>query len=245
MITTLILLGRYLEARAKRRSSAAIRALLELGAKDARAARRRRGRRSRSRSSRRRSVRRPTRREDRHGRRRRGGRLGRRPVDAHGRAGPGRVGPGDEVAGATINTLGRLVVRATKVGGETALAQIARLVERGAGRQGADPAARRPRLGRLRPDRDRDRARRRSPAGSPSRATRTAAFTAAVAVLIIACPCALGLATPTALMVGTGRGAQLGILIKGPEVSSARGGSRRSSSTRRGRSPRGGCGSRT
>ena len=131
---------------------------------------------------------------------------------------PVEVGPGDAVVGATVNAGGRLVVRATRVGADTQLAQMARLVERGAERQG-----------------------RRSsgwPTGCPASSCRSSsrsrsrtlgfwlgtgaaaelAFTAAVAVLIIACPCALGLATPTALLVGTGRGAQLGILIKGPEV---------------------------
>jgi Cu+-exporting ATPase len=130
---------------------------------------------------------------------------------------PVDVGPGDEVVGATINAGGRLVVRATRVGADTALAQIARLVE--------DAQAGKAPVQRL--------ADRVSAVFVPvvivlAAATlgfwwgadrdAVAAFTAAVAVLIIACPCALGLATPTALMVGTGRGAQLGILIKGPEV---------------------------
>jgi P-type Cu+ transporter len=130
---------------------------------------------------------------------------------------PVEVGPSAEVAGATLNTSGRLLVRATKVGGETALAQIARLVaEAQAGKAPIQRLADRVSavfvpvvmgislgtlLGWL------------LFTGDPA-----AAFTAAVAVLIIACPCALGLATPTALMVGTGRGAQLGILIKGPEI---------------------------
>ena len=130
---------------------------------------------------------------------------------------PVEVGEGAAVAGATINTSGRLVVEATKVGGDTALAQIARLV--------ADAQVGKAPIQRL--------VDRVSAVFVPivialSLATLggwllvtgdvSAAFTAAVAVLIIACPCALGLATPTALMVGTGRGAQLGILIRGPEV---------------------------
>ena len=130
---------------------------------------------------------------------------------------PVEVGEGAAVAGATINTSGRLVIEATKVGGDTALAQIARLV--------ADAQSGKAPIQRL--------VDRVSAVFVPivialSLATlvgwllltgdASAAFTAAVAVLIIACPCALGLATPTALMVGTGRGAQLGILIRGPEV---------------------------
>jgi Cu+-exporting ATPase len=130
---------------------------------------------------------------------------------------PVDVEPGDEVAGATINTYGRLVVRATKVGAETALAQIARLVsEAQAGKAPIQRLA------------DRVSAVFVPAVIAIALATLAgwllatgdagAAFSAAVAVLIIACPCALGLATPTALMVGTGRGAQLGVLIKGPEV---------------------------
>ena len=130
---------------------------------------------------------------------------------------PVEVGPGDEVAGATINAGGRLVVRATRVGADTALAQIGRLVTEA--QSGKAPVQR--------------LADRISAVFVPvvialsvatlgfwlaNGAGATFAFTAAVAVLIIACPCALGLATPTALLVGTGRGAQLGILIKGPEV---------------------------
>ncbi len=130
---------------------------------------------------------------------------------------PVEVSPGAEIAGATVNAGGRLIVRATKVGADTALAQIARLVEDA--QTGKAPVQR--------------LADRISGIFVPvvivlSLATLgfwlgtgespTFAFTAAVAVLIIACPCALGLATPTALMVGTGRGAQLGLLIKGPEV---------------------------
>src|SRR5204863_2588008 len=128
---------------------------------------------------------------------------------------PVEVAPGASLAGATINTYGRLVVRATRVGSETALAQIARLVEQA--QTGKAPVQR--------------IADRVSAVFVPiviaialatlagwllSGASAASAFTAAVAVLIVACPCALGLATPTALLVGTGRGAQLGILIKGP-----------------------------
>jgi P-type Cu+ transporter len=130
---------------------------------------------------------------------------------------PVEVGPGDTVVGATVNAGGRLSVRATRIGADTQLAQIARLVE--------DAQNGKAEVQRL--------ADRVSAIFVPvvillSMATLaawlltghspTAAFTAAVAVLIIACPCALGLATPTALLVGTGRGAQLGILIKGPQV---------------------------
>jgi P-type Cu+ transporter len=218
VITTLILLGRYLEARARRRSSAAIRALLEMGAKEARVLRDggevavsiedvERGDLM---------VIRP------------GEKIptdgavvdGESAVDQSmltGEPVPVEVGPGSEVAGATINTFGRLVVRATKVGGETALAQIARLV--------AEAQAGKAPIQRL--------VDRVSAVFVPvvivialatlagwlaATSDATAAFSASVAVLIIACPCALGLATPTALMVGTGRGAQLGILIKGPEI---------------------------
>ncbi|HEU4978979.1 MAG TPA: heavy metal translocating P-type ATPase, partial [Solirubrobacteraceae bacterium] len=130
---------------------------------------------------------------------------------------PVEKGPGDEVAGATDNAGGRLVVRATKVGGDTALAQIARLVTEA--QSGKAPVQR--------------LADRISGVFVPvviglaiatlgfwlgAGESASFAFTAAVAVLIIACPCALGLATPTALLVGTGRGAQLGLLIKGPEI---------------------------
>jgi Cu+-exporting ATPase len=216
--TTLVLLGRFLEARARRRSSAAIRALLELGAKEARILRD---------GS---EVLVPVE-ELRVGHRfvvRPGDKIatdgvveeGASAVDQSmltGESVPVEVGPGSEVVGATINTHGRLVVRATRVGAETALAQIARLV--------AEAQAGKAPIQRL--------VDRISAVFVPiviaiAAATLTgwlllsgelsAAFTAAIAVLIIACPCALGLATPTALMVGTGRGAQLGILIKGPEV---------------------------
>ena len=131
---------------------------------------------------------------------------------------PVEVGPGDEVIGATVNANGHLVVEATRVGADTALAQIVTPRRGGPGLAGADPAPGRPHRRRVRAGR----------AGRSPLLTLVGwlvtghgvddAFTAAVAVLIIACPCALGLATPTAIMVGTGRGAQLGIIIKGGEV---------------------------
>jgi Cu+-exporting ATPase len=216
--TTLVLLGRYLEARARRRSSAAIRALLELGAKEARVLREGA------------EVLVPVE-ELRVGDRfvvRPGDKIatdgvveaGASAVDQSmltGESIPVDVGPGSEVVGATINTHGRLVVRGTRVGAETALAQIARLV--------AEAQAGKAPIQRLV---DRISAVFVPVVIAIAAATLTgwllvngdlsAAFTAAIAVLIIACPCALGLATPTALMVGTGRGAQLGILIKGPEI---------------------------
>jgi Cu+-exporting ATPase len=218
VVTTLILLGRWLEARARRRSGAALRTLLELGAKEARVLRE--------------GVEvevpleqvevgdffvvRP------------GEKVATDGVVVQGRSAvdqsmltgepvPVDVMPGGEVTGATVNASGRLIVRVTRVGAETALAQIARLV--------AEAQARQAPIQRL--------ADRVSAVFVPiviglSLATLagwllvdgdvSAAFTAAVAVLIIACPCALGLATPTALMVGMGRGAQLGIVIRGPEV---------------------------
>jgi len=219
VVTTFILAGRYFEARAKRRAGAAIEALLELGAKQV-------------------SLLEPD----------GGERLvpveqlqpgdrflvrpgekvatdgvveeGRSAVDMSmltGESVPVEVGPGSEVAGATVNAGGRLVVRATRVGADTALAQIARLVTEA--QSGKAPVQR--------------LADRVSGVFVPiviglavitlgfwlgAGEGASYAFTAAVAVLIIACPCALGLATPTALMVGTGRGAQLGLLIQGPEV---------------------------
>jgi Cu+-exporting ATPase len=218
VITTLILLGRYLEVRAKGRSSEAIRKLLQLGAKEACVLR--------DGTERLLPIEqlqvgdlfvvRP------------GEKIatdgvvvdGESAVDQSmltGESVPVEVAAGAEVAGATISGYGRLVVRATKVGADTALAQITQLVE--AAQSGKAPVQR--------------LADRVSAVFVPvviliSLATLagwlvfgdsvSAAFTAAVAVLIIACPCALGLATPTALMVGTGRGAQLGILIRGPEV---------------------------
>jgi Cu+-exporting ATPase len=218
-ITALILLGRFFEARAKRRSGEAIRKLLELGAKQARVLRGgeevvvpiealRVGDRF---------VVRPGERVATDGVVEEGGSALDQSV-LTGESVPVEVGPGDEVAGATINTYGRLVVAATRVGADTALAQIARLV--------AAAQAGKAQVQRLA---DRVSAIFVPVVISVSLATLAgwlllagagagAAFTAAVAVLIIACPCALGLATPTALMVGTGRGAQLGILIKGPET---------------------------
>ncbi|MDX2547182.1 heavy metal translocating P-type ATPase [Streptomyces sp. WI04-05B] len=217
-VIAFILLGRYLEARAKRRSGAALRALMELGAKDVSVLRGGR------------EVRVPV------GELAIGDRFVVRPgekiatdgtvvegasaVDASmltGESVPVDVGAGDAVTGATVNAGGRLVVEATRVGADTQLARMARLVE--------DAQNGKAEVQRL--------ADRISGIFVPAvllialgtfgvwlgvTGDTVAAFTAAVAVLIIACPCALGLATPTALMVGTGRGAQLGILIKGPEV---------------------------
>ncbi len=217
-VTTLILLGRYLEARAKRRAGAEIRALLELGAKEARVladgeerlipiAELRAGDRF---------VVRPGEKIATDGVVEQGASA----IDQSmltGEAVPVEVEPGAEVAGATINTYGRLVVGATRVGAETALAQIGRLVAEAQG--GKAPVQR--------------LADRVSAVFVPiviavalgtlgfwlgTGADPSFAFAAAVAVLVIACPCALGLATPTALMVGTGRGAQLGIVIRGPEI---------------------------
>jgi len=217
-VTTLILAGRWFEARSKRRTGAALRTLLDLGAKDVVLLRD--GEEERIPIDRLalgdEFVVRP------------GEKIatdgvvveGSSAVDASmltGESIPVEVGPGDPVAGATVNAGGRLVVRATRVGADTQLAQIARLVTEA-------------QTGKAKVQRLADRV---SGVFVPvvilisvatlgfwlgTGAGASAAFTAAVAVLIIACPCALGLATPVALMVGTGRGAQLGILIKGPEV---------------------------
>ena len=219
VVTTFILAGRYFEARAKRRAGSALAALLELGAKDV-------------------AVLDPSGAERRVpvDALRRGARFVVRPgekvatdgvvvegssaVDQSlltGESIPVEKRPGDEVAGATVNVGGRLVVEATAVGADTALAQIARLVTEA--QSGKAPVQR--------------LADRISGVFVPvvlavaagalgfwlgAGESAAFAFTAAVAVLIIACPCALGLATPTALLVGTGRGAQLGLLIKGPEI---------------------------
>ncbi|MDY6807529.1 copper-translocating P-type ATPase [Rhodococcus triatomae] len=217
-VTTFILAGRYFEARAKRRAGAALRALLDLGAKEVSILR------------------------DGVEQRipvdqltvgdefvvRPGEKIatdgvvvdGSSAVDAAmitGESVPVEVGPDDQVVGATVNVGGRILVRATRVGSDTQLAQMARLVEDA-------------QTGKAQAQRLADRISGIFVPIVIALAVATlgfwlgtggsvaAAFTAAVAVLIIACPCALGLATPTALMVGTGRGAQLGILIKGPEV---------------------------
>ena len=218
-ITALILLGRYLEAKAKRRSGEAIRKLVELGVKEAHLLREGEevlvpvsalnpGDRF---------VVRP------------GEKVATDGVVVSGTSAidqsmltgepvPVEVGAGDAVAGATVNTSGRLVVEATRVGASTALAQITRLVVQA--QAGKAPVQR--------------LADRVSAVFVPvviavatltlvgwillGSASVAAAFTIAVATVVIACPCALGLATPTALMVGTGRGAQLGIVIKGPEI---------------------------
>ncbi|MEV6506203.1 heavy metal translocating P-type ATPase [Streptomyces sp. NPDC051642] len=217
-VVALILLGRYLEARSKRRAGAALRALMQLGAKDVAVLRGGR------------EVQLPVA-ELAVGDRfvvRPGEKIatdgtvveGASAVDASmltGESVPVDVAPGDTVTGATVNAGGRLVVEASRVGSDTQLARMARLVE--------DAQNGKAEVQRL--------ADRISGIFVPVvlviaigtfgvwlgvTGDVAAAFTAAVAVLIIACPCALGLATPTALMVGTGRGAQLGILIKGPEV---------------------------
>ncbi|WP_314223132.1 heavy metal translocating P-type ATPase [Streptomyces zaehneri] len=217
-VTAFILLGRYLEALSKRRAGAALRALMELGAKDVAVLRD--GREVRIAvdllAVGDRFVVRP------------GEKIatdgtvveGTSAVDASmltGESVPVDVGPGDAVTGATVNAGGRLVVEAGRIGADTRLARMAQLVE----------AAQ---TGKAEVQRLADRISgvfvpvvlliALATFGGWLGATgdTVAAFTAAVAVLIIACPCALGLATPTALMVGTGRGAQLGILIKGPEV---------------------------
>jgi P-type Cu+ transporter len=217
-VTTFILAGRYFEARSKRRAGAALRALLELGAKDVSVLRN--GVEQRIRVDELavgdEFVIRP------------GEKIatdgvvteGSSAVDAAmltGESVPVEVRPGDQVVGATVNVGGRIIVRAHRISSDTQLAQMAKLVE-----DAQNGKAQAQRL-----------ADKISGIFVPvvialSVATLgfwigtggsiAAAFTAAVAVLIIACPCALGLATPTALMVGTGRGAQLGILIKGPEV---------------------------
>jgi P-type Cu+ transporter len=217
-VTTFILVGRFLEARAKRRSGAALRALLGMGAKDVAVLRD--GVEQRipidTLSIGDEFVVRP------------GEKIatdgvvvgGYSAIDASmltGESVPVDVEPGDQVVGATVNVDGRLVVRANRIGSDTQLAQMARLVE-----DAQNGKAQAQRL-----------ADKISGVFVPivialavatlgfwigTGGSVAAAFTAAVAVLIIACPCALGLATPTALMVGTGRGAQLGILIKGPEV---------------------------
>ncbi|MET9819258.1 MULTISPECIES: heavy metal translocating P-type ATPase [unclassified Streptomyces] len=217
-VTTFILAGRYLEAKSKRKAGAALRALMELGAKDVSVLRDGK------------EVRKPV------AQLAVGDRFVVRPgekiaadgtvvegasaVDASmltGESVPVDVTVGDAVSGATVNAGGRLVVEATRVGADTQLARMAKLVE--------DAQNGKAEVQRL--------ADRISAVFVPVvilialgtlltwlfvTGDAAAAFTAAVAVLIIACPCALGLATPTALMVGTGRGAQLGILIKGPEV---------------------------
>ncbi len=217
-VTVFILAGRYFEARAKKQSGAALRALMDMGAKDVAVLRD--GREQRVPVDQLlvgdQFVVRP------------GEKIatdgvvvdGASAVDASlltGEPVPVEVGPGDEVTGATVNAGGRLVIRATRVGTDTQLAQMARLVE--AAQSGKAPVQR--------------LADRVSAVFVPivialavatlgfwlgSGAGAERAFTAAVAVLIIACPCALGLATPTALLVGTGRAAQLGILIKGPQI---------------------------
>ncbi|MFG2020791.1 heavy metal translocating P-type ATPase [Actinomadura geliboluensis] len=217
-VTMFILAGRYFETRSKRRAGAALRALLELGAKEVSVVRD--GREERipvdSLAAGDVFVVRPGEKIATDGTVEEGSSA----VDASmltGESVPVEVGPGDAVVGATVNAGGRLLVRATRVGADTQLAQMARLVEEA-------------QTGKAQVQRLADRISGIFVPIVIALAIGTlgfwigtgeplaGAFTAAVAVLIIACPCALGLATPTALMVGTGRGAQLGILIKGPEV---------------------------
>ncbi|OEU87299.1 carbonate dehydratase [Streptomyces abyssalis] len=217
-VTTFLLLGRYLEARAKRKSGAALRALMQLGAKDVAVLRN--GAEERIPVSRLavgdRFVVRPGETVATDGTVTEGASA----VDTSmltGESVPVDVAAGDTVTGATVNVSGRLVVTAARIGSDTQLARMARTVEEAQSGKAA--------VQRL--------ADRVSAVFVPvvlvlaaatlagwllTTGDAASAFTAAVAVLIIACPCALGLATPTALMVGTGRGAQLGILIKGPEV---------------------------
>jgi P-type Cu+ transporter len=217
-VTALVLLGRYLEARARRQAGTAVRALLDLGAKKATVLR----------DGREVTVDIGTLQVGDEFVTRPGEKIatdgiviaGRSAVDTSmltGEPVPAEAGPGDGVAGGCVSVGGRLVVRATRVGADTKLAQMARLVtEAQAGKARVQRLADRVSavfvpvvlvlaaatlLGWL-------------AAGEPA----ASALTAAVAVLIIACPCAMGLATPTALLAGTGRGAQLGILIKGPEA---------------------------
>ena len=224
VVTTFLLLGRYLEANAKQKAGDALRALLNLGAKDATVLR----------SGGETKIPAADLQVDDVIVVRPGEKIatdgvvieGSSAVDASlvtGESVPVEVGPGSKVTGATINTSGRLLVRATRVGSETTLAQMARLVSQA--QTGKAPIAR--------------LADRVSAVFVPvvlvvamltfaawlllagpavSEAELRAAFTAAVAVLVIACPCALGLATPVGLLTGTGRGAQLGILIRGPQV---------------------------
>lgn len=223
VVTTFLLAGRYAEHRSRRRAGDALRALLDLGAKDvALLVTGPDGRRVEQRV--------PV------DRLRAGDEFAVRPgekiatdgvvvqgtsaVDTSlltGEPVPVDVAPGDEVTGATINTGGHLVVRATQVGDETRLAQIGRLVA--AAQTGKAPVQRlADRISAVFVPVVLVLALATLTAWLVSGASAQAAFTAAVAVLIIACPCALGLATPTALLVGTGRGAQLGVLIKGPET---------------------------
>jgi Cu+-exporting ATPase len=217
-VTVFILAGRYAEARAKKRSGAALKALLELGAKEVTLLRA--GVETRiptaSLSLGDLFVVRP------------GEKIatdgevveGNSAVDASmltGEAVPVEVGPGDAVVGATLNSGGRLVVRATRIGADTQLAQIGRLVERAqAGK--ADVQRLADRVSAIFVPIVIGLALATLAVWLLIGAGAVMAFTAAVATLIIACPCALGLATPTALLVGTGRGAQLGILIKGPQI---------------------------
>ena len=218
VVTTFLLVGRYAESRSKARAGAALRSLMELGAQQVSVLRE--GVETtvpvEDLAVGERFVVRPGEKVATDG----VVEVGASAVDLSlltGEPVPVDVGPGDEVVGSALNSSGRLVVRATRVGADTQLAQIARLVEQAQTQKAP--------VQRL--------ADRVSAVFVPvvlvvavltllgwllAGGGATAAFTAAVAVLVIACPCALGLATPTALLVGTGRGAQLGIVIRGPQV---------------------------
>ncbi len=217
-VTTFLLTGRYFEARAKRKSGAALRALLDMGAKDVAVLRD--GTESRVPIAHLAVgdvfVVRPGEKIATDGT----VTAGTSAVDASmltGEPVPVEVGPGDGVVGATVNVGGRLEVRATHIGSDTQLAQMARLVSEAQNGK-ADVQRLADRVSAIFVPIVIGLALLTLAGWLVSGSSVAAAFTAAVAVLIIACPCALGLATPTALLVGTGRGAQLGILIKGPQV---------------------------